>query len=322
MGKAALSKYTLFSILFILILIYKVYSIDLVSDNLNYYNVYNNIENDSMPFKFEFILSLLMYISNFIGMDFYIFTFIKVITFLPIIIIVDRNISKKNNIYSYLFLFTFISPPMIGTLIFLARQSLSLEVFLLVTTIKSFNKRILLIVIMFFCHMGSILWVPILLGYKKLFTVLNSKLFWLLSLLILAGAVITGMDLTRLVIQYLATFNNLPGFIMSNLARKRDFYVLHELTEFDTLSILNTIVSVIPVVFFILFVSLKKIENFTVHCLCALYSLSFFLFSLFYNNSIFATRVGFISYFFGVQYLFLFIYLVYLIKNNVYKKDS
>lgn len=315
MTRASLNKYFLFSILFIIVLIYKVYTIELVSDNLNYFQVYNNISNDSMPFKFEFVLSVLMYISNKIGMDYYVFTFLKVLTFLPVLILIDRKLSHSSNVYSYLFLFSFISPPLVGTLIFLARQSLSLEFFFITLVIASIYKRVVVIFLMFFSHMGSIIWIPILLGYKKAISILSSKLFYLISLSILGFSVVSKFDLTTWVIQYLSTVDNLPSFLMSNLARKRDFYVMHQITDFDSLSILNTIISIIPVLYFIFFVRLNKIESFTGHCLCALYGLSFFLFSLFYNNPIFATRVGFISYFLGVQYLFLFIYLASLGKG-------
>lgn len=162
MSKASLSKYFIFVILFTIVLLYKIFTIELISDNLNYYNVYNNIQNDTMPFQYEFILSLLMYISSLLGMDYYQFTFFKVLTFLPIIIFIDKNISNRNNIFSYLFLFSFISPPMIGTLIFLARQSLSLEFFLLLSLIHGFRKKIPMLIIMFFTHMGSIIWLSLI----------------------------------------------------------------------------------------------------------------------------------------------------------------
>lgn len=270
-----------------------------------------------MPFQYEFILSLLMYISSLLGMDYYQFTFFKVLTFLPIIIFIDKNISNRNNIFSYLFLFSFISPPMIGTLIFLARQSLSLEFFLLLSLIHGFRKKIPMLIIMFFTHMGSIIWVPIFLWHKKIIAILNSKLFWLMSLFILLISIFTGMDLTKTLIQYLSTLNNLPSFLMANLARKRDFYVIHEETDFDTLSMLNTFFAILPVLIYITMVKIKEIEHYTIECLCALYGLSFFLFALFYNNQIFATRVGFVAYFFGVQYLFLFLLLAYLNKRNL-----
>lgn len=316
MSKASLSKYFIFVILFTIVLLYKIYTIELISDNLNYYNVYNNIQNDSMPFQYEFILSLLMYISSLLGMDYYQFTFFKVLTFLPIIIYVDKNISNRNNIFSYLFLFSFISPPMIGTLIFLARQSLSLEFFLLLSLIHGFRKKIPILIIMFFTHMGSIIWMPIFLWHKRIVAILNSKLFWVISLFILVVSIFTGMDLTKTLIQYLSTLNNLPSFLMANLARKRDFYVIHEETDFDTLSILNTFFAILPVLIYIIMVKTKEIEHYTIECLCALYGLSFFLFALFYNNQIFATRVGFVAYFFGVQYLFLVLLLAYLNKRN------
>ncbi|KDL37378.1 hypothetical protein AF50_02528 [Klebsiella pneumoniae MGH 64] len=317
MSKASLSKYFIFVLMFTIVLIYKIYTIEMVSDNLNYYNVYNNIQNDTMPFQYEFILSLLMYISSSLGMDFFQFTFFKVLTFLPIIIYVDRNLSKRNNILSYLFLFSFISAPMIGTLIFLARQSLSLEFFLLLSLIHGFRKKIPLLVIMFFTHMGSIIWVPIFLWHKRIVAILNSKLFWVVSILILLISIFTGMNLTKTLIQYLSTLNNLPSFLMANLARKRDFYVIHEETDFDTLSVLNTTFAVIPALIYIIMVKIKNVEHYTVECLCALYGLSFFLFALFYNNQIFATRVGFVAYFFGVQYLFLFLLLAYLNKKRL-----
>ncbi|HFP9401656.1 TPA: EpsG family protein [Klebsiella michiganensis] len=317
MSKASLSKYFIFVILFTIVLLYKIFTIELISDNLNYYNVYNNIQNDTMPFQYEFILSLLMYISSLLGMDYYQFTFFKVLTFLPIIIFIDKNISNRNNIFSYLFLFSFISPPMIGTLIFLARQSLSLEFFLLLSLIHGFRKKIPMLIIMFFTHMGSIIWVPIFLWHKKIIAILNSKLFWLMSLFILLISIFTGMDLTKTLIQYLSTLNNLPSFLMANLARKRDFYVIHEETDFDTLSMLNTFFAILPVLIYITMVKIKEIEHYTIECLCALYGLSFFLFALFYNNQIFATRVGFVAYFFGVQYLFLFLLLAYLNKRNL-----
>ena len=317
MSKSSLSKYFIFVILFTIVLLYKIFTIELISDNLNYYNVYNNIQNDTMPFQYEFILSLLMYISSLLGMDYYQFTFFKVLTFLPIIIFIDKNISNRNNIFSYLFLFSFISPPMIGTLIFLARQSLSLEFFLLLSLIHGFRKKIPMLIIMFFTHMGSIIWVPIFLWHKKIIAILNSKLFWLMSLFILLISIFTGMDLTKTLIQYLSTLNNLPSFLMANLARKRDFYVIHEETDFDTLSMLNTFFAILPVLIYITMVKIKEIEHYTIECLCALYGLSFFLFALFYNNQIFATRVGFVAYFFGVQYLFLFLLLAYLNKRNL-----
>ncbi|EMO4451706.1 EpsG family protein [Klebsiella michiganensis] len=317
MSKASLSKYFIFVILFTIVLLYKTYTIELISDNLNYYNVYNNIQNDSMPFQYEFILSLLMYISSLLGMDYYQFTFFKVLTFLPIIIYVDKNISNRNNIFSYLFLFSFISPPMIGTLIFLARQSLSLEFFLLLSLIHGFRKKIPMLIMMFFTHMGSIIWVPIFLWHKRIVAILNAKLFWVMSLFILLISIFTGMDLTKTLIQYLSTLNNLPSFLMANLARKRDFYVIHEETDFDTLSILNTFFAILPVLIYITMVKIKEIEHYTIECVCALYGLSFFLFALFYNNQIFATRVGFVAYFFGVQYLFLFLLLAYLNKRNL-----
>ncbi|CAH6034914.1 hypothetical protein AN2363V1_1724, partial [Klebsiella oxytoca] len=317
LSKASLSKYFIFAIMFTIVLIYKTYTIELISDNLNYYNVYNNIQNDSMPFQYEFILSTLMYISNSLGLDYYQFTFFKVLTFLPIIMFVDWNISRRNNIFSYLFLFSFISPPMIGTLIFLARQSLSLEFFLLLTFTYKFYKRVPLLVVMFFSHMGSIIWMPILIWHKKIIKVINSKLFWVISLVILIMSISTGMDLTKILIQYLSTLNNLPSFLMANLARKRDFYVIHEQTEFDTLSILNTFFAIIPVLIYILMVKIRDIEHYTIQCMCAIYGLSFFLFALFYNNQIFATRVGFIAYFFGVQYFFFFLLLAYLSNRKL-----
>lgn len=321
MSKASLSKYFIFVLMFTIVLIYKIYTIELISDNLNYYNVYNNIQNDIMPFQYEFILSFLMYISSLIGMDYYQFTFFKVLTFLPLIIYVDRNISKRNNIFSYLFLFSFISPPMIGTLIFLARQSLSLEFFLLLSLIHGFRKKLPVLIIMFFTHMGSIIWVPIFLWHKRIVAILNSKLFWVLSCIILIVSVFTGMDLTKALIQYLSTLNDLPNFLMANLARKRDFYVIHEETDFDTLSVLNTSFAVMPALIYIIMVKIKEVEHYTVECLCALYGLSFFLFALFYNNQIFATRVGFVAYFFGVQYLFLFLLLAYLNKKNLLNRE-
>ncbi|STT25984.1 Uncharacterised protein [Klebsiella pneumoniae] len=77
MSKASLSKYFIFVLMFTIVLIYKIYTIEMVSDNLNYYNVYNNIQKDTMPFQYEFILSLLMYISSSLGMDFFNSLFLK-----------------------------------------------------------------------------------------------------------------------------------------------------------------------------------------------------------------------------------------------------
>lgn len=127
-----------------------------------------------------------------------------------------------------------------------------------------------------FTHMGSIIWVPIFLWHKRIVAILNSKLFWVVSILILLISIFTGMDLTKTLIQYLSTLNNLPSFLMANLARKRDFYVIHEETDFDTLSVLNTTFAVIPALIYIIMVKIKNVEHYTVECLCALYGLSFF----------------------------------------------
>lgn len=316
MSKDSGLKYLIFSFLFIIITAYKSFNLELISDNLNYFQIYNNIKSNPLPFNIELITSSLMYLCNTLGLDFYQYTFLKVLIVLPVLIKLDLKITQQTkSLWSLLFLFSFLSPPMIGTMIFLTRQSFSLcFLFLAIMCNRNFSKSFNL-VLMLLTHVGSIIWIPFLIGIKRLNSILLSKKTVVLSIILLVVAIVTKFDVTTILVSFLSNASWVPDFLAHNLAMKRDFYAIHDSTEFDSLSILNTSISIIAIFTSLFFIRNGKLDKYSSPLVC-LYHLSFLLFALTYTNAILATRVGFLSYFFCVQFLFLFTYLSFSNKKN------
>lgn len=308
-------KYLTFSLLFILISFYLTYNMELIGDNQNYYNIYNNINDDPFPFIFEFITSFLMLLSKKIGLDYFTFSFIKILLFIPAIIILDYKLLKKKPFLSTLFLISFLYPPFIDMMIFLTRQSLSINFLIFSIVAKKNTAKYIWYIVSIFTHISSIIFLPALLFTSIIYSFFKNKIIMLLILVNIFIGYFYKISLVDFVFYIFNTFGDyMPSFLQDNISRKIGFYSIYNSEDFDPLSTLRLIFIILTLIIFILTKNNKFHNNITqVKFLCTWW-ISILLFSFLLTNNMMATRTGFFSYYFCIS-IFI-ISISYLTKKN------
>lgn len=306
-------KYLIYSLSFIIVTYYKVFfDLKLESDNLNYFNIYNNILNNPFPFYFEMVNSGIMYFFKIVGLDFFVYTFLKLLIFIPAFILIDRKIIN-NNIISIFFLISTLYPPFIEMMIFLSRQSLSIN-FLIFCLLSSDKKRSwfwFLLSVM--THISSLIYFPFLTFTHKLFKFLVSKTCAIFLLVFLFYGYF-HLSLSSIIIELIdKNLHYFPEIIRHNVNMKIGFYYVSD-NNFDELSILRLMFIVINILFFLFLFDERTKYNLLQERIIGIYIYSLVFLILVIDTSIMAMRVGFFSYFFCISWFIIYLNFTKKIK--------
>ena len=159
--------YCLFFIVYIFVVVYSISGIIWKDDHLMYLVIYNNILSNPFPFGAELVLSALMYIAKLVELSYIDFLFLKEITWIPIIFLLDYHLNGKDKtlFFSFVFLCCFLYIPLHESMMFLSRQTLAFFFAIIVIMVDRRLLKILLSVLMIFSHTSSFFWLPILFGF-------------------------------------------------------------------------------------------------------------------------------------------------------------
>ncbi|MBF7685627.1 EpsG family protein [Acinetobacter sp. B10A] len=290
---------------FIVLLFCVYFRLELDSDNLNYFNIYDNIKSDTLPFGAEIGVSSLMYFFNILGADFYLYTFFKLLLFLPVFIKIDYVFFKNRLYLSSTFLISTLYPPFLDMMIFLSRQSLSITFILLCLLTESRKKSIFWFVIAVCSHLSAFIFLPVVIFYKEIYRFLINKYFQSLILIYM----LCGLKYQTLSSFILENINNninvFPEIIKRNILMKTGFYDWNSNSDFDGFSYLRLTVMIIISLMVILLFNHRAIYTEIEKKLLCIYLYSALLFTLTVDNYMMATRSGFFSYFFCLPWFFI-----------------
>lgn len=304
--RASAYKYLLYIISYCIVLLYCVYfRLELESDNLNYFSIFNDIRNDPFPFYFEMGVSFLMFIFNILGFDFYTYTFFKLLIFLPVFIKIDYLTFNNKPILSLFFLSSTLYPPFLDMMIFLSRQSLSINFLLFSILTYSERKRIIWFLLAFLSHLSAFIFIPLIFFREKTFSILINKFFQIFMFFFL----IFGLFYKTVSTLILEILNNnieiFPEFVKQNLIMKIGFYDWNANSDFDGFSYLRLFFIFLINLFMILLFNRNGEYSKIQKGLICIYLYSFLIFVLTIDNYMMAMRSGFFSYFFCLSWFFV-----------------
>lgn len=296
---------TAYFLLFISVASYASYNLELYSDNLNYFVIYNGILADPYPFGVEYILGWLMWLFRHTGADFFTFTLFKQALWAPAVFLIFKNVfSFRLTLLSSLFLISFINPALHETIIFLSRQSFSLLLFIYAASLTKHPKiRSFLLISSFFTHLSSIiLFVSLLKETQRL---IISRLF-ISILLIFFFLSISNFSLDQQVLQAIAQAPFIPEYFSYNLSIKLGFH-LREQGGFDPHSQIR--IYMMGLFLLLMLTSLKKATNNSPNSSEHIFTSSLLISMLFFlslsSNQILSNRLGFMAYFFLPPFIFI-----------------
>ncbi|MFQ1802254.1 EpsG family protein [Aeromonas veronii] len=281
------------------------YNQALIGDVKNYYDVYQQIGYEPYPFGSEVFLPLLMSLANYCGLSYYDFTFFRLLLWGWVILSWSDNLKKKGVLVVCIFFVSFCIPPFLNSMIFLARQSLSLFFCFLAMQFRSRIVKSIFVICMLFSHFGSVFWLLAILGVGVGFV--NSRKFIFSIICILTINVFLKTDAASLLIHFLTSdILPIPSIIKDIYSAKLGFYLYDQGEIKTTLSLYSTMIIFISLL--ILYVSIDKVRSVFCGKVIYLYLLSSMFLALFYSNDVLANRLGMASYFMVIPFFVFFIF--------------
>lgn len=294
-----------FIIIFILIpsCFYYAYNQSIYGDIKNYYEIYNSLNVEPYPFGMEFMLPIIMKLFSSWGFTYYDFTFVRLLLWGLIIILWTQRLNERRVIFFMLFIVSFCVPPFFNSMIFLSRQSLSLQFCFLAMLIAFRPVKLFFIIGMIFSHFASIIWLLPMTGIGV--GLVNTRKFISLIFIILIINVTLKADLASDVIYLLSSdIIPVPLFIKDILATKLGFYLYDQTIIVSALSEVS--IAFILFTLIILFFSIPFTNKGFDEKITCIYLISAMLLVLFYNNDVMANRLGMVAYFMVIPFLVYF----------------
>lgn len=289
------------------------YTQSITGDVKNYYDIYQHIMVEPYPFGNEVILPLLMSIANYCGLSYYDFTFFRLLLWGIVIFNWSRHLNKKGILVVFVFFVSFCIPPFLNSMIFLARQSLSLFFCFLALQYNNKIVKTIFITCMVCSHFGSFIWLFALFGIGARFV--NSKKFIFTIIIMLMFNYFMKTDAASLLIKLLTgDILPIPSLIRDLYAAKLGFYLYDQGDIKTSLSLYST--AIIFCTLLILYISINKYRNGFNDKIIYLYLLSSMLLAIFYSNDVLANRLGMASYFMVIPFFIFFIFDALRVKYD------
>lgn len=278
-----------------------------------YYDVYNNVDSAHYPFGLEIMLPLLMRGACYFGLSFYDFTFCRLLLWGWVVFRWSYCLNRKGFLIIFIFFLSFCIPPFLNSMMFLAKQSLSLFFCFTSLLVRSRWLKALFVLFMVLSHFGSIIWLLAIFGCGM--KVINSKKFILLTLIVILMNYIFRLDFASGFINFLASdIIPLPSVIKDLYATKLGFYLYDQVGMGESLSGLSTVFIVATLGN--LYIVINKINNTHYAKITLLYLISTMLLALFYSNDVLANRLGFASYFMVMPFFFFSLFIQLRVKYD------
>ncbi|MBL0443870.1 EpsG family protein [Aeromonas veronii] len=281
------------------------YTQSIVGDIKNYYDIYQQVVVVPYPFGGEVMLPLLMSIANYCGLSYYDFTFFRLLLWGVVIINWSSHLKKKGLLVVFIFFVSFSIPPFLNSMIYLARQSLSLFFCFLALQYSNKIAKTLFVTCMLFSHFGSLLWLLPIFGIGIKFV--NSKKFVFIIIVVLIINYFMRLDASSLLIKLLTgDYLPIPSFIKNMYAAKLGFYLYDQEEIKTSLSLYS--VAIMLCTLLTLYISINRYRNGFCDKFLYLYLMSSMFLALFYSNDVMANRLGMASYFMVIPFFVFFIF--------------
>lgn len=258
------------------------------SDTLQYYYYYLDITNETFPLSFEYITFIVMWFSNFLGLDFRGYLFVNYLLWLPLVFCIFYK-SNKDYLLFLLGLFFYTHFFMLNAS-FLIRQYNGFLFFLYYFFVTNKSFKSVFFIISIFSHLSSIIYFVLINKRVSDFIVKNKIIIYFTSLFMLL------INFSN----FLSIYFDSLGFLTeySSLSKKingvKDYYTDNDGVN-NTFLFLNIILGLI-ICFFINNNRLMEVERKVI-------SLVFFsgiLYIVFSSQPITANRLGFVAFSFVI----------------------
>ncbi|EAT8922683.1 EpsG family protein [Salmonella enterica] len=276
------------------------YEILLVSDTLEYYNNFSDIENDLFPYGLEILMPILMFFIKAIGGNFYDFLFFVLTLWLPLIFIIIYR-SCYNPLF-FIIVFYFLTSFFYMNAVLIIRQYISGVFFIYCMLFAYQHKKISLFLafLSILSHSYAIVWLIVVGRWFRNF--ITNKI--ILSVIIPISLFAVSFSFSSYQLQSVSSFllqYNMPGL----LQRKIQYY---NNNNDPVESVSNISLILVDIIFILSIINLLKQKNEFVLKLSSLLIFNSFCFIMLGSNIVSASRFGFWSYYFSIPSLVILLY--------------
>lgn len=282
-----------FSIIYVLLSYYWSYTVVITGDTLEYYYTFLNIANYPFPWFLEYFTSTLMWIVNFLGMDFNGFLFFSNLLWLPLVYIIFYK-SEKDIFFLLIGMF-FLSYLFFTNASFLVRQYHSFLFFLMFFFSEKKSYKFLFLLLSIFSHLSAILF--FILSEKKVSKfILRNKI------------IILFLFIPMCFIDFLFYFDLVSNYIINNfgfVSFERKVVGANEYIENMNPVIQTSFVILNLIIIAIISFSKKFDGEMVMSGLFSLIFISSMIYVIMRNEPIMANRIGFVAFSFIIPSLIL-----------------